>query len=150
MRGRLGGDKVCPTCKVRIPNKKSKYVGLLFHDLRRSMARNQRRKGTSEKTIKSVGGWKTNSVFERYDIQDERGLDDFARGDEERRAQFRRNQTESAPDQVQGEEGKEGGKQFYFIMLNCEQDGGITRRTPPSTAHQWRRRWASAARAWGM
>jgi hypothetical protein len=74
------------------------------------MARHQRRMGTSEKTIKTVGGWKTNSVFERYNIIDERDLDDFASNDEERRAQFGRNQTESAPGEVQEGEGKEGDK----------------------------------------
>jgi integrase len=56
--------KRCADCK----KKPSKYVGLIFHDLRRTAARNLRRAGIAEGVIMSIGGWKTRSVFERYAI----------------------------------------------------------------------------------
>jgi hypothetical protein len=46
----------------------------LFHDLRRSAARNQRKAGVAESTIMKLGGWKTRSMLLRYDIHDERDL----------------------------------------------------------------------------
>jgi hypothetical protein len=59
--------------------KELKYVGLLFHDLRRTGARNLRRAGVAEGVIQKIGGWKTRSVFERYVIVDQRDIADAMR-----------------------------------------------------------------------
>jgi integrase len=62
-------------------NKACAAVGLprmLFHDLRRSAARNYRRAGVDVDVIQRIGGWKTASMFKRYNIVDERDLHDAA------------------------------------------------------------------------
>jgi integrase len=50
--------------------------GLLFHDLRRSAARQLIRSGTSKDVAKVVGGWKTDSMFSRYNVTGEEDLRD--------------------------------------------------------------------------
>jgi integrase len=43
---------------------------LLFHDLRRTAARNLRAAGVPEEIIMRIAGWKTSSIFRRYAIVD--------------------------------------------------------------------------------
>ncbi|HYN15348.1 MAG TPA: tyrosine-type recombinase/integrase [Terriglobales bacterium] len=71
---KLAGKR-CEKCKT----KGSKYVGLIFHDLRRTAARNLRRAGISETVIMKIGGWKTRSVFERYAIVSRSDISDAMR-----------------------------------------------------------------------
>ena len=49
---------------------------LLFHDLRRTAARNLRRAGVAEGIIMKIGGWRTRSVFERYAIVSQSDISD--------------------------------------------------------------------------
>lgn len=44
--------------------------GLLFHDLRRTAARNLRAAGVPQEIIMRIAGWKTSGVFRRYAIVD--------------------------------------------------------------------------------
>jgi integrase len=50
--------------------------GLLFHDLRRTAARNLRTAGVPEEIIMRIAGWKTSSIFRRYAIVDKTDVRD--------------------------------------------------------------------------
>lgn len=52
------------------------FPNLLFHDLRRTAARNLRRIGVGENVIMTIEGWKTRSAFHLYDIVDNRDIAD--------------------------------------------------------------------------
>ena len=52
----------------------SGFQGRLVHDLRRTAARDFRRAGLSEGEIMKLCGWKTRSMFDRYNIIDEADL----------------------------------------------------------------------------
>jgi len=80
------GSMVCRKCgKVATDKKREcgcealRYEGLILHDLRRTGARNLRRLGVGETTAMKIGGWKTRSVFQRYDIVSESDLTEAAR-----------------------------------------------------------------------
>jgi hypothetical protein len=70
------GVRACPACGAR---PKRKYFGILFHDLRRSGARNLVRAGVPESVCMKISGHKTRSVFERYNVTSERDIDEAAR-----------------------------------------------------------------------
>jgi integrase len=81
------GKMVCRKCSLPTTAKKCdycesdnlKYEGLIFHDLRRTAARNLRRAGVAEGVIQKIGGWRTRSVFERYAIVTQTDIKDAMR-----------------------------------------------------------------------
>lgn len=82
------GKLVCAHCGVTASDtakcsqcgfKGTRYAGLIFHDLRRTAARNLRRAGIGETVIMKIGGWRTRSVFERYAIVSRNDIADAMR-----------------------------------------------------------------------
>jgi integrase len=53
--------------------------GLYMHDLRRSAARRMRKLGVHESVIMKVAGWKSRSLFDRYNITDQSDVQDAVR-----------------------------------------------------------------------
>ena len=78
---------------------------LLFHDLRRTGARNLRRAGVAEGIIMKIGGWRTRSVFERYAIVSRSDMNDaiLKLQESEKRAEQERIQAEERQAQIRAQ-----------------------------------------------
>ena len=68
-----------------------------------------RRLGIAEGTIMKIGGWKTRSVFDRYNIVDQSDLADAARRMEERHSQLVKEQAEHEQELAKASESAQNG-----------------------------------------
>jgi integrase len=84
--------------------------GLLFHDLRRTAARDLRRAGIAEGVIMTIGGWRTRSVFERYNIVSEGDIREAMGKLERKREEDRVAENDHDFDHDSAISGAEGGK----------------------------------------
>jgi integrase len=64
------GKMVCSRCNQAECKHPRKYVGRIFHDLRRSAIRDLVRAGVPQKVVMEISGHRTISVFNRYNITD--------------------------------------------------------------------------------
>ena len=80
---------------------------LLFHDLRRTGARNLRRAGVAEGIIMEIGGWRTRCVFERYAMVSHSDMNDaiLKLQESENRVEQERLQAEEQQDKVRAQIG---------------------------------------------
>lgn len=75
----------CAKCDVKRKRTDLKYVGRIFHDLRRTAATELRRSGVPEDVAMAITGHRTRSMFSRYNIVD---LGDVRRAIEQREAYY--------------------------------------------------------------
>jgi integrase len=117
VRGKSSQDHVFtrsngrPVCDFRATWKNAcAHAGvpdLLFHDLRRTGARNLRRAGVAEGIIMKIGGWRTRSVFERYAIVSRSDMNDaiLKLQESEKRVEQERTQPEQQQTQIKAQIG---------------------------------------------
>ncbi len=81
-------DHKCAKCSKEWTREDLRYTGRIFHDFRRTAFRDMVRAGVSQAVAASISGHKTMSMFQRYNITDERDRREALRQTQEYRQQM--------------------------------------------------------------
>jgi predicted subunit of tRNA(5-methylaminomethyl-2-thiouridylate) methyltransferase len=121
-RGKRVGDLETAWTRAR---ERAGLSWVLVHDLRRTAVRNMIRAGIPEKRAMLISGHKTRSVFDRYDITDERDL----QGDGERLARYLEERATLAEERQKLEAEK---AEFQKVRTKVRTAGSDSEKVEPS------------------